>query len=196
MNTHEEQITRWTDGEPAPAALSDADLAAIESARRLGDALRENYAAELEVSGPDFFMHQLDHRLDRLAEEQAVAAPAMRRLWWLARGSLAAAAAVVLGVLGWQWLGAPQAAAGGLISTFSPDSSLTVNAHYESSADAVVIVIDGLEPFASAADVVGYLGDAPAIAAGPRRPAPVREAGLLVKSKAINTHTPRGTPEA
>jgi len=192
MNTNEEDLTRWIDGEATPAGLSAARRAEIESARRLGSVIRENYPAELDVPGPELFMHQLDHRLDRLAEEAEAASPQQRRLWWLARGSLAAAAALVLGVVGMQWLGAPQAGAGGLISTFSPDSSLVVDAHFDSSVGAVVIVIDGMAPVERVDEVVGVPGTSPQIAAV--RPADRARASAPHRNR-IQTRARGGAPE-
>jgi hypothetical protein len=185
MNPHQqpdpELLTRWSDGE-----LDDATRAAVEvdpalralldqekfSAKALGDLLRDEYPATRDVAGPELFMHQLDHRLDRLGQAvEPVTIPAAAS----ATGSrfpiwLAAAAAIVAMALAVRPLftggeqtnptTAPVAAApvpvDPLLATYAPDASLDITARYDETADAVVIVVDGLKPVQTIEDLAVF----------------------------------------
>ncbi len=149
MKPQDEKLTRWIDGEtdqPTPADTPDEWKTHAANARRLGAHLRDHFPAAAEVAGPDLFMHQLEHRIDRL-EQQARPKPEGRLLWWMTRASLAAAAAIVLGVLAFQWgAGSGATAQPALVSTFAPDQSIFVEGGYDPSINAIVLVIEGLEP--------------------------------------------------
>lgn len=86
MRPHEpnpDLFSRWIDGELDDTTRAEFDSlweaadaqtrAAMEaekaSSASLGNLLRENFPARRDVAGPELFMHQLAHRLDRTAEE-------------------------------------------------------------------------------------------------------------------------------
>lgn len=173
MNPHQQPdpdlLTRWSDGEldAATRAAIEADPALCamleeekSSAQMLGDLIRGQYPAARDVAGPELFMHQLDHRLDQLGqpvEPAATPVRATRRSSPIAMWMAAAAAIVALAVAVRPLMtdrGTPVAGftAGTpvqpepLLATYAPDASLDISARYDESADAVVIVVDGLKP--------------------------------------------------
>lgn len=190
-----ELLTRWSDGE-----LDDATRAAIEadpalhalfereksSAKALGDMLRDEFPAARDVAGPELFMHQLDHRLDQLGQavEPAVATVSAARrgspiAMWLAAAAAVVAMAVAIRPL-FQKPESPAAAVAAvapavpepLLATYAPDASLDITARYDESADAVVIVVDGLKPVANPDDLAAFLPEDP-------RPIQARLAGRV-----------------
>ena len=190
-----ELITRWIDGEldeaaraalesnldPARRAQFEKELA---SAASIGDLLRHNYPADRDVAGPELFMHQLAHRIDRAGE--ATVAPAKPGRYLPMAGWLATAAAVVLGLFaaGRMLPGPKPAEVAGpargvlvpatdvLFASYVPDASLHAESGYNEAADAVVIVIDGLKPIESPEELLGFRADDP-------RPMKARLAGTV-----------------
>lgn len=186
MNPHNqpdpELLTRWSDGE-----MDDATRAAIEadpalrallereksSAKELGDLLRDEFPAARDVAGPELFMHQLDHRLDQLGqatEPAAMAVPAARRgspiAMWLAAAAALVAMAVAIRPLftdgtnpGASVAQVAPALPEPLLATYAPDSRLDITARYDESADAVVIVVDGLKPVETIEDLAAFHPD-------------------------------------
>lgn len=167
MKPQDEKLTRWIDGEstqPTPADTPDEWKTHAAHASRLGANLREHFPATAEVAGADLFMHQLEHRIDRL-EEQARPKPEGRLLWWMTRASLAAAAAIVLGVLAFQWgAGSGTTAQPALVSTFAPDQSIAVEGGYDPSINAIVLIIDGLDPVYPENEWTGFHSIQPPVA--------------------------------
>ena len=177
-----ELLTRWSDGE-----LDEAARAAIEadpalhalfereksSAKALGDMLRGEFAAARDVAGPELFMHQLDHRLDQLGqavEPAAATIPAARRgssvaIWLAAAAAIVAMAVAVRPLFQGQETKVPPVAVVAsslpepLLATYAPDASLDITARYDESADAVVIVVDGLKPVETIEDLAVFHPD-------------------------------------
>ena len=184
MNPHNqpnpEILTRWADGEldDATRAAVDADpalRALLErekaSAHALGDLLRAEYPSARDVAGPELFMHQLEHRLDQLGQEvEPVARPASAArkgspfpMWLAAAAAIVALALAVRPLLtGGAGSSAPVATTGAvvspepLLSTYAPDARLDISARYDESADAVVIVVDGLKPVENPEDLAAF----------------------------------------
>lgn len=167
MKPQDENLTRWIDGEtddPTPSNTPDEWKTHAADARRLGQSLRDHFSATAEVAGPEMFMHQLEHRIDRL-EEQARPKPEGRLLWWMTRASLAAAAAIVLGVIAFQWgAGSGITAQPALVSTFAPDQSIVVEGGYDPSINAIVLVIEGLDPVYPENEWTGFHSIQPPVA--------------------------------
>ena len=112
MKTFEEKFTAWIDGRLAGRELDkfEAELAKTGNAAadgkretlRLGSFLRENYRAPA-LENPDFFNHQLMHRIEADAAEPPVPAPGrfsifrtVQGLAWAGAVSMLMAAAVYL----------------------------------------------------------------------------------------------------
>lgn len=177
MKTNEEDVTRWLDGvldEPGrrnldATAAADPELAALrDSSREIRGLLRGHCPAELDVAGPELFMHQLARRLDAAGTSTPVPQPATgpvpaprpaESTWvrWLAPLA-AAAAVVVLGsvVLHRSRPDSPSAAPGVLLSSYAPDPNINVDARYVEEEDAVVFVLDGLPPIKDSNEVAGF----------------------------------------
>lgn len=176
--TDEAQLTRWIDGELSEAEAEAAARleahpdcqAERESARALGDSLRQAFAATPDIPYPDFFNHQIRRRIgedvfSRTRELEPVDAeageamrfPLFQRLRWLsAFGFVVAAGALVVMVLR-QGPGDRSE----VVSTYTPSVGATAVAAYDAASGATVIRLDGVPPIP--ADMV--VGDPPG---GPR----------------------------
>ncbi|MFM7181283.1 MAG: hypothetical protein ACKO2G_07455 [Verrucomicrobiales bacterium] len=184
MNPHQqpdpELLTRWSDGEldeaTRAALAADPALHAMleqekSSARALGDLLRSQYPAARDVAGPELFMHQLNHRLDQASEAPVLETPAAAGgsrfpLWLAAAAAIVALALAVRPLFQDGGQANPTFAAApttpdALLATYAPDASLDITARYDETADAVVIVVDGLKPVANPDDLAAFLPDDP-----------------------------------
>ena len=192
MKPNEEDLTRWLDGvldEPGrqnldATAAADPELAALrDSAAEIRSLLQNHRPAELDVAGPELFMHQLARRLDaagtgasvpRTVSEPAQHPKPPENAWvrWLAPMA-AAAAIVVLGsvVLNQKHSGNISSHPGVLLSSYAPDPNINVDARYVEEEDAVVFVLDGLPPIKDTNEIAGFR-------AGDPRPVVARLGGM------------------
>lgn len=162
-----ERITRWLDG-----AMSAQEKTAFETEMQADPALREEVASLEQIGGmirahaafekpvpqPDFFNSQIQERISglQMAEERRHARPGSIAAWlgWLrAPWAVAGAAALVaLGLVIFIQGGKPQTQ---VISLYIPDPAVSGSVNYNNSADATVLMLDGLKAIPDERPITG-----------------------------------------
>lgn len=166
MKTPDDQLLgRWLDGEltaderPRFEAMmaADPDLKReAESMKQMGDLLRAHVPLERELPHADFFNSQIQERIaaDQRAEERAKGEPASASWfsWLRTPWSLAAVAAVL--TVGFFVLqeGKPQTQ---ILSLYAPNPAIHATSYHSSSANATVLMLDGLDAIPAEANIVG-----------------------------------------
>lgn len=165
----ENQIARWLDDEMPPPEreafasrleASDSLKADIESLRRLRDALRSNIPAGRDVPHADFFNSQIQAQISHGAT--LVTGVRNRRAqasgWrdWVRLPWLAAAAAVILGILIWQARAPSPAETSFILSSYVPNPAIRAQVIDSTDAGAVVLMLDGLAEIPPAHKIVGF----------------------------------------
>jgi len=166
MKTPDDQLLgRWLDGElsaeerPRFEAMMAADpelKREAESMRELSGLLRDHVSLERPVPNPDFFNSQIQELIaaDQRAVERA-REPVSTTSWfsWL-RTPWALAGVTALVTVG-VFLSQGEKPQTQILSLYAPNPSVHASSYHNSSANATVLMLDGLEAIPAEANIVG-----------------------------------------
>ncbi len=174
ISSTEVELTRWIDNQPG--AMPPENLDPRETAKLRADAeavaalLRKYVPASVEPPYPDFFNSQLLKRVRDEHQPEPAAAPAKAGFFsnlaaWLSNPWMASAATAAIAVsaaLWWASAGAGERAGGTrVLSVFSPEPNATTHVLPARDHTAVIVTVDGLEPFPDDRPIIGWLDDRP-----------------------------------
>ena len=156
MTDKEELVTRWIDGELNPEQKlefkeleeSDPDFCANfkESAEDVREVLRSEFNSDEDVPHGDFFNSQIEKRIRQsyVEESQANSVFSAAVIWIKSPFTWAAASAfcVMLFLSNGKL---DQRTSSTVVSTYSPDPSVSIVAGFDEEAGATVIKLEGLE---------------------------------------------------
>jgi len=156
MTDKEELVTRWIDGELSPEQElefkqleeSDPDFCASFKAASedVREVLRSEFNSEKDVPHGDFFNSQIEKRIRQsyVKESQATSVLSAATAWIKSPFTWAAASAfcVMLFLSNGKL---DQGTGSTVVSTYSPDPSVSIVAGFNEEAGATVIKLEGLE---------------------------------------------------
>lgn len=171
----EQRITRWIDGELDDGEVADLLEAHPEladekiEAGALGDLLRTELGPDREADVPyaDFFSHRVHQRIAEgdLGEDESDASDGVglreeaQILPLFTRLRFAAGLAFVLmlvSIVGYaMFTSSPPAFGSEVVSTYTPDPSVTATTRYSSEAEATIIELDGLAEVPAEKEIAG-----------------------------------------
>ncbi|MFN0126801.1 MAG: hypothetical protein ACKV19_08980 [Verrucomicrobiales bacterium] len=170
LSANEIQLTRWIDDVPGAAPPEDLDPGESAQLRAEAEAvaalLRSHVPSSVDPPYPDFFNSQILKKI-REVEQPGTATRESPSFWtmlgtWWRSPWLASAATAVLVAAAILWR---PASSGGMadgtrvLSVFSPEPQATARVIATRDHSAVIISVDGLEPFPDDRVVVGLLND-------------------------------------
>ncbi|QQL43889.1 anti-sigma factor family protein [Sulfuriroseicoccus oceanibius] len=187
MKPTEQQLAEWIDGTLPPDELrqleawldeNPAERDELEAMRAAGRAVGATQGVPDEIPAAEFFMHQLERRIDAEssgqpigpADSQAPAATVTKLPWMrLVIPPIAAAAvAVTAAVLTIRYQNDQQQSREGQAvapvmasvdekpRVYAPRDEVVVNSYYESGADAQVVVLEGLPEVDASMQISGF----------------------------------------
>jgi hypothetical protein len=161
-NPQEIELMRWLDGEmtPAQSARFEQELTANDALRQEAASLKslslglKNHFPKSELSNPDFFNHQIQEAIATERKASHTPAPTPQSVWsWLFSPWAVGAAAAAIALMAITW---PTARVSQVISSYAPNPDIQVEHSYNSTAQATVLILTGLEDMPAAQPLVGY----------------------------------------